>query len=191
MIGLASSADGSRLFALRVGNVFHRSLDGGATWINTPMGMALNSIASSADGTRLVAVGPGSFIQTSTDSGSTWTSRYQNLLWLSAASSADGRRLVASDAATRTLHVSNDFGVTWVTRGPSIAWEDVALSADGSRLAALSYTALWVDRQDRSTTGITGAVSGGPDESLELQYIGGGQFLPTRHTTGSGTFQVD
>jgi len=191
VIGLASSADGSRLFAVLAPNVVQRSLDGGATWTPDTVAHPLNRIASSADGTRLIAAGPGSPIYISADSGSTWTTRHQTQSWMSVASSADGRRLVASDAATHSLHVSNDFGITWVQRGPSIVWESVALSADGSRLAALSYTALWVDRQDRSTTGITGAVSGGPDESLELQYIGGGQFLPTRHTTGSGTFQVD
>ena len=180
-----------RLVAAGYGDSLRVSTNAGQSWSARESQRSWRSVASSADGTRLVAAGPGSFLYTSTDSGSTWTPRHQKRDWQSVASSADGRRIVAAEIDTYTLHLSNDFGVTWVQRGAGYPWASVALSADGSRLAALSTSGMWVGRQDHSTTGITGAVSGGPDESLELQYIGGGQFLPTRHTTGSGTFQID
>jgi len=187
---VASSANGSVLFASTLGNGVHRSVDGGTTW-NLLLGTVLiRSIAASADGMQLVLAAPWDVLYISIDGGSSWAGRGGVRGWQSVTASADGRRIVAAEASG-VLHVSNDRGATWVQRGSTQVWLGVALSSDGSRLAAASSGGTSVGRQDRSTPGTTGAVSGGPDDSLELQYIGGGQFLPTRHAVGSGTFRVD
>ncbi len=119
---VASSADGSRLFAVSeygtdgpdVGGSIYFSMDAGATWTRgrapTNSSTSWTSIASSADGLRLVAVSKPEFywqedqplvrgggIYVSGDSGVTWrlTSAPTNETWMSVASSADGTRLAA------------------------------------------------------------------------------------------------
>lgn len=99
--GLASSADGNKLFVITFSGEpstdLHVSTNWGATWssnfISVPEGSAL---ASSADGSKLVAIGDfASSIYTSTDSGVTWISNNApNEAWNVVVSSADGTKLV-------------------------------------------------------------------------------------------------
>ena len=140
---IASSADGTKLFACAGGNfifggkpsLIYASSDGGATWTQTlAPSNSWKCIASSADGTKLVAVA-GS-LYTSADGGSTWMSN--NIApqgWKSVASSADGSKLFA--IAAGQLFITTNSGVIWSSQTipiGGVASSLIASSADGTKL---------------------------------------------------------
>ncbi len=102
MSSVASSGDGTKLFAAVNGGYIYSSINSGAAWFATgaPHTNWL-AIACSADGTRLLAVATNGWVYKSLDSGTTWAST--NLLASSTgkftigavASSADGSVLTA------------------------------------------------------------------------------------------------
>lgn len=157
VVGVAVSADGSKMFAVG-GSPFLRSTDFGTTWTQETNAPAITSwtspsqfIAASADGTRLVLCVPSEgdiilnpnpgFIYVSTDSGDTWnqTSAPSNY-WGYVASSADGKTIVAvrNIGGPGPICLSTDSGATWTTNSPLLTWSALAASADGGKLAAAS-----------------------------------------------------
>ena len=137
-IGVASSADGTRLVAADAENdngYLYVSADAGVTWTQRASERYWLSVASSADGQRLVAAAWGGHLYTSDDAGETWTPRDSARNWRSVASSADGQRLVAA-VLNGQLYTSDDAGETWTARESSRQWRTVASSADGQRLVA-------------------------------------------------------
>jgi hypothetical protein len=107
-VAVASSADGSRLLATGIDNLYNNlwavSTNFGQSWSTTIAPSGGNSwpwVASSADGIKLVAVDPYHSIYTSTDSGASWVANADPRegpfpgTWRSVASSADGSKLVA------------------------------------------------------------------------------------------------
>jgi hypothetical protein len=183
---VASSSDGTKLVAVVFGGQIYTSTDSGVTWIPHEINRQWQSVASSSDGTKLVAVVYGGQIYTSTDSGASWTPRESNRAWTSVASSADGTKLVAAAQSGR-IYVSIDSGLFWTPYDSNRNWLSVASSADGSKLVAVEnggqiYT---FDRSSLSATttlGANGYLLGGQFTSIELQYIGNGQFLPISFT---------
>jgi hypothetical protein len=83
------------------------------------------------------------------------------------------------------VYTSTDYGLTW-TQGPlSDGFAAVASSADGSRVVAVAeqftgtgglYTSTPY-RAALTTVGAPGAIRGRQFQAIELQYIGGGQFI--------------
>lgn len=183
---IASSSDGTKLVAADNGystGKIYTSDNSGVGWQQRAHGGFWQSIASSGDGTKLFAgIDPGS-IFVSHDSGVTWDSRGYLRNWYGIASSADGTRIVAADYGYG-IYFSLDSGLTWtaVSQDPR-SWLSVAMSADGSKLVAAAqngqiYTATIPAYYGRSTTvGTAGYLIGGQFTSVELQYIGNGQFI--------------
>ena len=139
-VGVASSADGSRLAAVAAGEFVYTSADSGATWVprlsDTPRAWAC--ITSSGDGLKLAAAVDGGDLYTSTDGGATWTSHDTSGShnWESIASSSDGTKLAAVEWIGN-VWMSMDAGATWnSTTLPSAAWRSIAASADGSKWIA-------------------------------------------------------
>ena len=96
VITVASSADGTKLFACMIGGDIWTSTDSGSNWTHVNRLMTPQfPLALSADGTKLVAVVYGGQIWTSANSGSNWTAEASTQNWKSVASSADGTKLVA------------------------------------------------------------------------------------------------
>ena len=153
------------------------------------------TVASSADGRKLIAcVEMAGYLYTSMDSGATWTPRMTDTTrdWCGVASSADGTRLAACASSDR-VYTSSDSGVTWTAREGSRAWRGVASSADGTRLAACvimghiyTYNANEQPPIPQTTTGTSGAITGGADAALELQYIGNDTWRPLSHEGALG-----
>jgi len=178
---VASSADGTKLVAVVYGGQIYTSGDSGATWTPRASSLYWYSVASSADGTKLVAVVNGGSIYTSGDSGATWTARDSSRQWYSVASSADGTKLVAV-VSGGSIYTSIDSGVTWTPRDSSRQWYSVASSADGTKLVAVVYGGqVYISGSATTTPGLSGYLLGGQYTTLELQYIGNGQFLPLSH----------
>lgn len=153
---IASSADGSKLYAVEgVGGIF-ASTDSGVTWTKTttPNGY-WRSVATSADGTRVAvtdgkSAGLGMSVQSSSNSGATWTRRnFSGTTDVAGiAMSTDGSSiavgLVSSwDPVTKNigkLQTSTDFGATWQQQDKlgNGFWKFVVMSADGSKIRAVN-----------------------------------------------------
>lgn len=170
---VASSADGIKLVATTSNGPPYYSTDAGENWTYGNGGGYF--IASSADGNKLIAANNNGVI-TSNNAGATWIGRIiPERYFTSVASSADGNILVVG--AENGIYVSRDSGVTW-TRRERIQTPAVAVSADGNKFAAATFQGRIYTSAPTTTVGTTGFLTGGQHTSIELQYIGGGQFLP-------------
>jgi hypothetical protein len=190
---VASSADGTKLIAAASNdgspNQFpdriYLSNDSGVTWTplpnvpNNPGGDRWWAVASSGNGATLIAISQSAGSNwVSTDSGVSWTRREIDKSWYRAAASADGTRLV-SVIYNGQIYTSIDAGVTWRVRESVRNWNAVASSDDGRKLIAAGgqgqiYTATILDVPNARAS----YVIGGQFSSIELQYVGGGLFLP-------------
>jgi hypothetical protein len=180
---VASSSDGTKLVAA-AGYAIYASTNSGATWTQTSApGGDWSSVASSSDGTKLVAAAYDG-IYTSTNSGGTWTQTGAPVPangWNSVASSSDGTKLVAV-ASEVGIDASMDSGSTWTqTSAPNSYWSCVASSSDGTKLVAADLSGgIWAIHT-ATTPGSAGYVVGGLNTTIELMYIGNGQFIPLSH----------
>ncbi len=178
--GIAMSSDGMKLVAAANTNFLYTSTDGGVTWTQRATAQPWTGVASSADGTRLAATMSNGRIWLSTDSGVTWTAAGPATAkqWRSVAMSTDGMRLSAV-AFNDTVWASMDGGLTWTARETSRAWWAVAMSADGRKVfGAESGVGGQLHRSSALSTvlGAAGGVSGDAAASVELEYVGSGQF---------------
>lgn len=131
---VASSADGTKLFAVGLSGPVFTSTNSGATW--TPLNAPLSGgtgIVCSSDGTKTYVIS-GTTLYYSPDSGVDWVSR--SLSWSAVATSADGTKLAAG--AGSSLYTSTNSGASWTFRTNLLAGTiyTVASSADGTKLAA-------------------------------------------------------
>jgi hypothetical protein len=149
---VASSADGTKLFASVIGGGIWRSQDSGATWTQSSAPqIGWSKIVCSADGNILFGVGDSfnggnsrlSFCA-STNSGLAWTLTIMSTNlpsgWSSLVCSADGSKMAARFITNSTplLCTSSDFGARLVT---SILTNVIGgagiCSADGNRLVVV------------------------------------------------------
>ena len=187
---VTSSADGTKLAAAVYPGHIYVSTDSGLNWVLRSPNLSgspkyWRTVASSADGTKLVAGGEETQIFTSYTSGSSWTPRETIRWWISIASSADGSRLAAVTDSDQ-IYISTDSGISWTGHESTRIWTSVASSADGTKLVATArfgqiYTAN-IPLTLTTTPGTAGFLTGRQYSSIELQYIGNGQFLPLSYS---------
>ena len=129
---LASSADGTKFYAVVNGGAIYCSTNSGMSWqSNNSPSNSWTSIAVSADGTKVYAAST-NLIYGSTNSGRTWVPlSAPSIGWKSICSSADGTFLAA---AGNFCYTSTNSGTSWTPTGQSFYL--VASSADGSKLIA-------------------------------------------------------
>ncbi len=187
---VASSSDGTHLVAASSVGGIYKSSNSGSTWAKTsaPIVSYWQAVASSSDGTHLVAAstGTGSWgIYTSSDSGSTWTQTSAPVEnYTAVASSSDGTHLVAVSSGGG-IYTSSDSGSTWTQMSaPFATYASVASSSDGAHLVATATGGIYAFTSS-TTIGTAGSLSGGQYDAVELQYIGGGVFMPISYA-GSG-----
>ncbi|MEY8876222.1 MAG: WD40/YVTN/BNR-like repeat-containing protein, partial [Leptothrix sp. (in: b-proteobacteria)] len=191
---VASSSDGTKLVAGVLGGQIYTSSDSGVTWTPRDNSRIWVGVASSANGVRLAATVLGGQVYTSGDSGATWTARDQSRAWWSVAMSADGNTLMAAQRSPGRIYLSRDAGVTWAPRANTGDWWGVAMSSDATKLfAAPSGDVLYSGSSanpDRTTPGTAGSLTGGQFDTLRLQYLGSGLFLPLGFESYTGSFTV-
>lgn len=180
VLGVASSADGTRLFASGLdaadNNVWTMSADSGTNWstkLGPPGGNSWPYLASSADGLKIVAMDPFSHpIYTSADAGRRWTRHDPPpTRWCAVASSADGTRLIGLGlyGSIYTWQYQPALKATIESDGQLvISWASSPL-ADGFELehSTLSGSANWVPvngliRDDGTNRYLPLGVSAGP-----------------------------
>lgn len=180
---VASSTDGTKLFAVGGGSTpVWMSTDSGNTWTNHGPGIGWTGIACSADGTKVVATANNGNIYTSGDSGLNWIPRASSQSWKCVTSSTDGVNLAAA-YSLGYIYTSSDSGQTWLQRtnyapAGAQAWNTIASSSNGSRLAAAISTGNIYTSIATTTVGTSGSLLGTQFSSVELQYIGNGQWMP-------------
>ena len=192
--GVASSADGKKLAAVVAnGGRIHVSNDGGSSWTATGTPGNWYRITSSSDGQRLAAVEWQGSLHVSDDAGANWSPRLGYANWYRIASSADGTRMLAVVPAGGYA-VSSNSGTTWTSVFRSQAdLHAAAVSGDGNTFVMgdkFGTGGLHTAINDRSTPGTTGALSGQAYDTIELQYLGGGQFRARSFSSHSGSFLV-
>jgi hypothetical protein len=171
---VASSADGSKLFALADdgGSTFSKlyiSTNGGANWISNNIRRAFGylSIASSADGNKLAAAatypGGDGLVVISTNGGATWNwpgffFPNDQQAWAHVAMSADGTKLVASAVQGTGVWTSTNSGTTWmktdlmVPPNYDLYPDGLAVSSDGNRMTvAAKYGRLFTSADAGAT----------------------------------------
>lgn len=189
--GVASSADGRVLVAGTNGAQLYVSTDHGVTWTARASSQFWWSVAASANGDVLYATVDTGAVWVSTDSGTTWEAQAVARDWRGIATSADGRYVVAATSGG-SLYESRDSGQTWRATSDAGAWTAVASSADGANVAAgKSGSAVQLGARRVSTTlGTAGSISGGQQDALELQYVGGGVFTPVGYVLANMAFVI-
>lgn len=188
---VSSSSDGRVLVAATNGVQLYVSTDYGVTWVARASAQFWWGVASTADGQRLYASVDTGAIWSSSDYGTTWESVGANRDWRGIATSSDGRFVVAATSGG-TLYESSDFGATWRSTASTGSWNPVASSSDGlTLLAGNSGSALYTGSRRSSTTpGVAGSLSGGPEDALQLQYVGAGVFMPISYVLANPQFSV-
>ncbi|UXH79388.1 WD40/YVTN/BNR-like repeat-containing protein [Roseateles amylovorans] len=188
---MTSSADGQVLVAGTNGDRLYVSTDAGVTWTARATTQYWWALAATADGKRLYATVDTGAIWVSNDFGTTWESQAANRTWRGITSSSDGRFVVAATSGG-SLYESTDNGVTWRGTGDIGQWIAVASSADGMNLVAGNAGAAIQTGSRRSSTtlGTAGSLSGGQQDALQLQYVGGGVFMPISYVSANLGFVV-
>jgi photosystem II stability/assembly factor-like uncharacterized protein len=186
-VSIAASADGVKLVAVANNDKIYTSADSGVTWTNRDSIRPWIYVASSGDGVKLVAVANNDFIYTSGDSGANWTRHDVTARpWAGVSCSADGTRMVAV-ANLEKVYTSYDSGQTWTARfdlaNNSHPWKCVTYSGDGTRLLGAENGGFLYN--SAATTSVAGNLTGIQYSAIELQYIGGGLWMPLSFT---GTF---
>ncbi|MGR6797305.1 WD40/YVTN/BNR-like repeat-containing protein [Sphaerotilus sulfidivorans] len=193
---VASSADGLRLVA--AASAIYTSTDGGTNW-NHSASLQVFTVDSSSNGFVLAAVSHDSLANeglfVSLDAGSTWSKRRSSTAfdrsgggWRPVKVSGDGKTIVASGGGH--MHVSRDAGRIWTSSSHEYLGNvrGLAVSRDGSRMTAAvnggSTFGLFTsaDAGIATTTGISGYLTGGQHDSVELQHLGGGTFIVSSYS---------
>ncbi len=206
---VACSANGRIVYAQPTSGTIQKSVDNGATWASTGTAATGQGIACTADGSTLIsgtlgnacsgngtyrAKVSGGVVQYSVNSGGSWNSvavaPAGNVFCVGA--SSDCTRLVAG-VSNGLLYASSNLGASWTTLTISNQpWSSVWMSADGSKLGASTsqnagagggvYFGTVSAQPNTATTATTGSVCGSQGSAVELQYIGGSQFMPVGST---------
>jgi Collagen triple helix repeat (20 copies)/Photosynthesis system II assembly factor YCF48 len=189
------SSDGTRMAAVDIGNAVWLSSDSGANWSATNLAPVYwYSVGMSADGMNIAvgqAFGP---IWQTTDGGGNWTQSNSpaNLVFSTIAVSASGTRMIAG-ANTGQTFSSTDSGLTWTQSGssPSGNWNELSISGDGSFAVGAGNTdSIYTSTILTNTVGAGGYLAGSQYDSIELQYLGSGKFLPVSFELLSGSFTI-
>jgi len=208
--GITMSPNGQLLtaVALGVGGRVYNSNDGGATWVESGDGVDRDwyRVATSADGQTIAAAEHGGgHLFISHNRGASWTMVTSTPKgdYTTVAMSADGQVIAVSITGQPTpgvadggVYLSTNGGASFTAMpmpGTDDNWRAVAMSADGNMLIAGTGTftstpgQLYTSRSNRTMTGTLGSLTGGQGNSVQLQYLGGGQFKVLNST---GTFSI-
>jgi hypothetical protein len=192
--GVAISADGGKAVAVGGRGAFYVWSQDGRWTIPTPQTTVVdadwNHVACSQDCSTIVVAEDGGPIQTSTNGGA-WQQRIAagNHGWYYVASSTDGVRLAAVANGDK-IYFSLNGGDTWTpAEKPGVnSWWSVTCSADCTKIVAVGADLIWTSIAG-TTPGAQGSISGGPSDSIELEYLGSDVWRVV-NPMGSPTIQI-
>ena len=182
--GIACSDNARHITAVGSSTRIYVSSDGGTTFTASGPAAAISfaTAAMSGDGTFQIAGGSGS-LYVSGDSGATWVGRLASLgaSWKATTCSQDGSFMAAA-YSSGFIYTSHDYGVTWTLQSNGYssaqAWTSLACSSTGSRvIGGISTATLYISTAS-TTIGTTGYLTGSQYSNVQLQYVGGGAWMP-------------
>jgi len=198
---VASSANRKIVYASPTSGTIQKSTDGGNTWSSAGTAATSGGISCTADGSslftgNLACSGNGTYrarlvsgvISYTTNSGGSWSG-------ISTAPAATVACLAVSSDCTKMLagvnngllYATANQGASWTTLTTSNQyWSTVWMSPDGSKIAGAANASgsiaggiFYCNLSALPNTANTSSTVGGSQgSSLELQYIGNGQFVP-------------
>ena len=201
-----SSADGTTLVAVTqftagtpaASGEVYLSRDAGATWTAVPVAAGIQGwyrARISRDGsviavaTNAIYAGGGDGLFLSRDRGSTWSAAGPDGDYTGIALSEDGKvvGVTLSNGSSGSVQYSSDAGLTFaplaVPSGGDTNFRHIAMDRYGYKLAVVTGTfivrpgQLYTSLGNRTSSGTGGAITGGgPGESVQLRYEGGGTF---------------
>ena len=202
---IACSVNGKIVYVEQNDGTVKKSTDGGATWAAYGSAPVNNFISCTSDGSVGILTGnvacsgngvnraklSGGAITVSQNSGSSFPiavpAPASGVTCLAA--SSDCARLVAG-VSNGLLYATSNLGASWTAlTATNQNWSSVAMSADGGRIAATVgstatttgkvYSGLFSALPYTTTSAYpNGSISGGQGCAVELQFIGGNQFIP-------------
>ncbi len=199
---VACSANGRIVYVQSLTGTDEESTNYGATWTSVGTGTVGKVIACTASGTLLPGVacsGNGAYqaevvggvVKISSNSGASFapvtTAPASGITCV--AVSSDCTKIVAG-VSNGLLYASSDQGYSWTTLTVSNQyWSGVWMSPDGSRLAGSISTVggntgniFYCNVIPFPETANTSTIVGSRGSAVELQYVGGGQFVPAGST---------
>lgn len=179
-------------------------------WYRVKMSADGNTIALAAN--DFGGHGPGSGIFVSHDRGATWTRGFTlNADYTALAMSSDGTKIAATlsnpnsnSPATGNGQVllSTDSGATFAPLtmpGSDTDWRAIAMSSDGDKMATAAGNFLATSPADtgqlytslgnRTSFGSLGSITGGQKMSVQVKYLGNGQWSIPASTGGPFTIK--
>ncbi len=203
---IACSADGKILYLeYASGGTVQKSIDGGNTWAASTYSATGVFISCTADGSKVftsnyACSGNGNYlaklasgaISISSNGGTTFnaiaTSPASGVNCLAA--SSDCTRLVAG-VNNGLLYASANGGASWTTlTTTNQVWAGLWMSPDGSKIIGAVaksgslnggvFTTYVIPQPN--TANVTSTLCGSQGSAVELQYLGGGQFVPASST---------
>lgn len=152
----ACSGNGTCRARLSSAGAITVSVNSGASYpvnVTAPAGVTVTSLAVSSDCTRMLAACSNNLLYASSNQGSTWTTlTVTNQAWSGAWMSPDGSKFAAS------------------------------VSEVGSTIDGGVYSCAVSPQPSTATTTSSGSICGSQGAAVELQYLGGGQFMPVGAT---------
>ena len=208
--GIASEADGIVMAAVTEAGEVFVSETGGRTWqlrnvtvggtAIAPQRGQWSQVAISANGNTIAVAGErGSGLFISRNRGVTWTQATAppgnyTAIALSADASVIGASLSdISNAEFGSLQISRDGGARFdrtltVPEGNS-NWRALAMSADGRQYVASANGSVFTSLGNRTSIGQRGAIEGGINDFVEVEFLGDARFRVRQFQGGPFTIR--
>jgi photosystem II stability/assembly factor-like uncharacterized protein len=180
--GVATSADGTKVYAAVPSKALQVSTNAGVSWTNNASTTASNcvSVACSADGNRVVVITSAKNVFTSTNAGNTWSS-ISGSAWSAVACSGDGGSFFAASTGG-AVYSSVKGGNTTIGGSPNLT--GLVASTDGSKLFACASPGYIYYSSNSGTNWTTNAVAStawnclaaSADCSRVIAAVNGGQI---------------
>ncbi|HTL73399.1 MAG TPA: hypothetical protein VL863_08860 [bacterium] len=179
------SSDGTNI-AAAIGAQVYTTTNAGANWTTCPsLSGNCSALVAAASGPKLVAAYNGGIV-ISTNFGLNWSPTGAGALaWSSLAGSSDCTRLVAG-VSNGLFYASANFGASWTALTTTNQfWSGATVSANGTVFAgcvrsigSFNGSIFYSDAITQTGTIATNSIVGSQGTTVELQYIGNGQFMP-------------
>jgi hypothetical protein len=208
---IASSADGAVMVAASQTGEVYVSTTGGRTWAlrnvsiaGAPVSGVWYRVAMSGDGNAIAVAGRfGSAMYISRDRGLNWSQTSAPVGDYTAISmSPDGLVIGATitdganNPTTGSVQLSRNGGTSFnpvVMPGTRTNWRAMAMSADANKFIVAEGTffaavgQLYTSLGNRTSVG-SGSITGGPNDFVEVQYLGNARYSVT--TSSGGPFTI-
>jgi photosystem II stability/assembly factor-like uncharacterized protein len=179
------------------GTIVFLSSDGGSSWTKQSLAGEIlypHSINFISNGEKII-IGNSNKLEfkESSDMGATWDTHpvTKNVSPWDNRIATDGyfSKIIANDYASGKPNYSPDSGKVWYPLNLSANTSSFEISKDGSTIIAQDFyhESFYISKKQETDTGTDGFLTGAENAAIELQYIGGGKFVPISFSGNIGS----